>query len=46
MHGRYSDPKPYKIAVLWRGDAEAPEVRSRANLRSAARSALVIDRFF
>jgi hypothetical protein len=33
MHGRSSDPKPYKIAILWRGDAEARKVATPQNNR-------------
>jgi hypothetical protein len=33
MHGHNSDPKPYKIAILWRGDAEARQVATPQNNR-------------
>jgi hypothetical protein len=33
MHGRNPDPKPYKIAVLWRGDAAARQTASPQNNR-------------
>src|SRR6516165_3406531 len=33
MHGRNLDPKPYKIAVLWRGDAEARQTATPQNNR-------------
>ena len=33
MHGRSSDPKPYKIAILWRGDAAAREAATPQNNR-------------
>ena len=45
MHGRNLDLKPYKIAILWRGDAEARQAATPQNnrfyrsSRSLARSA-------
>ena len=33
MHGRNSNPKPYKIAILWRGDAEARRAATPQNNR-------------
>jgi hypothetical protein len=33
MHGRNRDPKPYKIAILWRGDAEARRAATPQNNR-------------
>jgi hypothetical protein len=33
MHGCNSDPKPYKIAILWRGNAEARQVATPQNNR-------------
>ena len=33
MHGRNPDPKPYKIAILWRGDADARQAATLQNNR-------------
>jgi hypothetical protein len=33
MHGRNPDPTPYKIAILWRGDAEARRAATPQNNR-------------
>jgi hypothetical protein len=33
MHGRKPDPKPYKIAILWRGDAAARQAATPQNNR-------------
>jgi hypothetical protein len=33
MQGRNPDPKPYKIAILWRGDAEARQAATPQNNR-------------
>jgi hypothetical protein len=33
MDGRNMDPKPYKIAILWRGDAEARRAATQQNNR-------------
>jgi hypothetical protein len=33
MHGYSPDPKPYKIAILWRGDAEARQAATPQNNR-------------
>ena len=33
MHGRNLDPKPHKIAILWRGDAEARQAATPQNNR-------------
>ena len=33
MHGRNPDPKPNKIAILWRGDAEARQAATPQNNR-------------
>jgi hypothetical protein len=33
MHGRNPDPKPYKIAILWRGDAAARRAATPQNNR-------------
>jgi hypothetical protein len=33
MHGRNSNPKPYKIAILWRGDAGARQAATPQNNR-------------
>jgi hypothetical protein len=33
MDGRNADPKPYKIAILWRGDAEARRAATPQNNR-------------
>ena len=33
MHGRNTEPKSYKIAILWRGDAEARQATTPQNNR-------------
>jgi uncharacterized protein DUF6815 len=33
MHGRSPNPKPYKIAILWRGDAESRQAATPQNNR-------------